>query len=65
MKRFNKLRLSKAIEIVGLDIAEMGGLSEGHYKQLEIAFGHHMKNPRFGPSMVNSTQQYSALAMDN
>ena len=55
MKRFNKLRLSKAIEIVGLDIAEMGGLSESHYKQLELAFGHHMKNPRFGPSVLNNT----------
>jgi Amt family ammonium transporter len=49
MKIYGKLRLSKSIEIVGLDIAEMGGVSEHTYKQLELQFGHHMTNSRFSP----------------
>lgn len=62
MKFYGKLRLSKSIEIVGLDIAEMGGVSESHYKQLELQFGHHMKNSRFNPA---SQIQNSNMQMDS
>ena len=34
IKRFGLLRVDKAIELIGLDIAEMGGLSEDIYEKI-------------------------------
>jgi Amt family ammonium transporter len=39
LKRLGLFRVDKAIEIIGLDIAEMGGLSEDIYEQVRKNFG--------------------------
>ena len=39
MKKFNLLRVPKEIEVVGLDIAELGGVSEDVYAKLRKDFG--------------------------
>ena len=39
LKRLGLLRVDKAIEIIGLDIAEMGGLSEEIYDKVRRDFG--------------------------
>lgn len=39
MKKLNLLRVPKEIEIVGLDIAELGGVSEEVYNKLKRDFG--------------------------
>jgi hypothetical protein len=38
MKRFNLLRVSKEIEIIGMDISELGGVSEEMYNKLKRDF---------------------------
>lgn len=35
MKKLNKFRIDKSIEIIGLDIAEMGGLSDDLYNKIK------------------------------
>ena len=40
MKRFGFLRLDKAVEIIGLDIAELGGVSNEVYEKIKLEFGH-------------------------
>lgn len=39
MKRLNLLRVPKEIEVVGLDISELGGVSEDVYAKLRKDFG--------------------------
>jgi len=39
MKRFNLLRVPKEIEVVGLDISELGGVPEEVYSKLRKDFG--------------------------
>lgn len=39
MKRFDLLRVPKEIEVVGLDISELGGVSEEVYSKLRKDFG--------------------------
>lgn len=39
MKRLGFLRIDKTIEIIGMDIAEMGGLSEELYEKLRKDHG--------------------------
>lgn len=39
MKRFDLLRVPKEIEVVGLDISELGGVSEEVYSKLKKDFG--------------------------
>jgi ammonia channel protein AmtB len=39
MKRFDLLRVPKEIEVVGLDISELGGVSEDVYAKLRKDFG--------------------------
>lgn len=48
MRRTGRLRLDKNIEIVGLDIAELGGVSEELYKKMSVEFG---ASPLMSPSM--------------
>ncbi len=35
MKRLNKFRIDETIEIIGLDIAEMGGLSKNLFEKIK------------------------------
>lgn len=39
MKKFNLLRVPKEIEIIGMDISELGALSEETYGKLRKDFG--------------------------
>lgn len=39
MKRFDLLRVPKEIEIIGMDISELGGVSEDTYSKLRKDFG--------------------------
>jgi len=45
MKRLGYLRLDKTVEIIGLDIAELGGMSEEIYKKITLEFNGIMKSP--------------------
>jgi ammonium transporter, Amt family len=42
MKKLDLLRIKKEIEIVGLDIAELGGLTEEVYQKVKIDYGRNM-----------------------
>eukprot|EP00349_Pseudokeronopsis_sp_Brazil_P004365 CAMPEP_0202960590 /NCGR_PEP_ID=MMETSP1396-20130829/4734_1 /ASSEMBLY_ACC=CAM_ASM_000872 /TAXON_ID= /ORGANISM="Pseudokeronopsis sp., Strain Brazil" /LENGTH=300 /DNA_ID=CAMNT_0049679897 /DNA_START=551 /DNA_END=1453 /DNA_ORIENTATION=+ len=42
MKKLNLLRIAKEIEIVGLDIAELGGLTEEVYQKVKVEYGRNM-----------------------
>ena len=57
MKRLGLLRIDKAIEIIGLDIAEMGGVSEEIYEKMRREFGGSIYSPRnqsaMSPSLLN------------
>jgi hypothetical protein len=44
MKRLGLLRIDKAIEIIGLDIAEMGGVSEDIYEKMRRDFANSIPN---------------------
>ena len=46
MKKLGLLRIDKAIEIVGIDIAEMGGVSEEIYEKMRKEFGGSISSPR-------------------
>jgi len=46
MKRLGLLRIDKAIEIIGIDIAEMGGVSEDIYEKMRKEFGGSLYSPR-------------------
>lgn len=46
MKRLGLLRIDKAIEIIGLDIAEMGGVGEDIYEKMRREFGGSISSPR-------------------
>ncbi len=39
MKRFDLLRVPKEIEIIGMDVSELGALSEDMYAKLRKDFG--------------------------
>lgn len=39
MRKFNLLRVTKEIEIIGMDISELGGVSEDVYAKLRKDFG--------------------------
>jgi hypothetical protein len=45
MKRLGFLRIDKSIEIIGMDIAEMGGLSEDLYERLRKDFAGSFYSP--------------------
>lgn len=44
MKRLGLFRIDKAIEIIGLDIAEMGGVGEDIYEKMRREFGGSIHN---------------------
>lgn len=46
MKRLGLLRIDKAIEIIGLDIAEMGGVGEEIYDKMRREFSGSIHSPR-------------------
>ena len=46
LKRLGLLRVDKAIELIGLDIAEMGGLSEDVYEKVRREFGNGVSPPQ-------------------
>ena len=43
MKKFNLFRVPKEVEIIGLDISELGGVNEDVYRKLKRDFG--IKSP--------------------
>ena len=43
MKKFNLFRVPKEVEIIGLDISELGGVNEDVYRKLKREFG--IKSP--------------------
>jgi ammonium transporter, Amt family len=53
LNRFNLFRVPKEIEIMGLDIAEMGGVNEEIYSKLRTDFG--VMSPSMTPSESNLT----------
>lgn len=53
LNRFNLFRVPKEIEIMGLDIAEMGGVNEEIYSKLRTDFG--VMSPSMTPSQSNLT----------
>lgn len=46
MKRLKLLRVDKAIELIGLDIAEMGGLSDEVYEKILRDYGGGVMSPK-------------------
>jgi hypothetical protein len=46
LKRLGLFRVDKAIELIGLDIAEMGGLSEDVYEKIRKEFGNGVSTPQ-------------------
>lgn len=48
MKRLGLFRVDKAIELIGLDIAEMGGLSDDVYERIRRDFGGNL-SPAMSP----------------
>jgi hypothetical protein len=48
MKRLGLFRVDKAIELIGLDIAEMGGLSDDVYERIRKDFGGNL-SPTMSP----------------
>lgn len=66
MKRLGLFRIDKAIEIIGLDIAEMGGVGEDIYEKMRREFGGSISNsPRpFASSAklnVNDSERKTSL----
>jgi ammonium transporter, Amt family len=59
MKRLGLLRIDKAIEIIGLDIAEMGGVGEDVYEKMRREFGGSISSPK-----VQSTHSPSQLVLN-
>ena len=59
MKRLGLLRIDKAIEMIGLDIAEMGGVGEDVYEKMRREFGGSISSPR-----VMSTHSPSQLVLN-
>lgn len=56
MKRLGLFRIDKAIEIIGLDIAEMGGVGEDIYEKMRREFGGSIHNsPRHSPRQFASS----------
>lgn len=53
LNRFNLFRVPKEIEIMGLDIAEMGGVNEEIYSKLRTDFG--VMSPSMSPTQSNIT----------
>ena len=53
LNRLNLFRVSKEIEIMGLDIAEMGGVNEEIYSKLRTDFG--VMSPSMSPTQSNIT----------
>jgi ammonium transporter, Amt family len=51
LNRFNLFRVPKEIEIMGLDIAEMGGVNEEIYSKLRTDFG--VMSPSMSPTQSN------------
>ena len=42
MKKLDLLRIPKEIEIIGLDVAELGGLSDEVYQKIKIEYGRNL-----------------------
>lgn len=42
MKKLNYLRIQKEVEIIGLDVAELGGLTEEVYSKIKIEYGRNL-----------------------
>jgi ammonium transporter, Amt family len=55
MHKLGKLRLDRAVEIIGLDIAELGGVSEEVYNKIKIDFGANWNSPGMPGSRINAT----------
>lgn len=54
LKRLDLLRVDKSIEVIGLDIAEMGGVPEDVYEKMRRDFGGsvYSRSNSIGPSPV-------------
>jgi Amt family ammonium transporter len=52
MKRLGLFRIDKSIELIGLDIAEMGGVSEDIYEKMRKEFGGSISSPRVGSTYL-------------
>ena len=59
LNRFNLFRVPKEIEIMGLDIAEMGGVNEEIYFKLRTDFG------AMSPSYSSDQSEITPLASDS
>lgn len=55
LNKFKLFRVPKEIEIMGLDIAEMGGVPEEIYAQLRKGFG--VSSPGPSPNQTMLTRQ--------
>lgn len=42
MKRFGLLRIAKEIEIIGIDVAELGGLTDEVYQKIKLEYGRNL-----------------------
>lgn len=42
MKKLDLLRIPKEIEIIGLDVAELGGLSDDVYQKIKVEYGRNL-----------------------
>ena len=60
MKKLGLLRIPKEIEIVGLDIAELGGLTEEVYQKIKVEYG---RNMTYSPSATSRKEL--ELEVDN
>lgn len=55
MMKAGKFRLDKNVEIIGLDIAELGGVGEDIYNKIKVEFGHAFTNSLRTSKNINGT----------
>ena len=60
MKKLGLLRIKKEIEIIGLDIAELGGLTDEVYQKIKIDYG---RNVNLTPD--GNTRKQLELGLDD
>lgn len=42
MKKLGLLRIAKEIEIIGIDVAELGGLTDEVYQKIKLEYGRNL-----------------------
>lgn len=42
MKKLDMLRIAKEVEIIGIDVAELGGLSDDIYQRIKLEYGRNL-----------------------